>query len=455
MAEEFTVERANAYIAANKSKVNPLFRPKKHFTAEIGWINDPNGFVYFRGEYHLFYQFYPYGSFWGPMHWGHAKSSDLVNWEHLPVALAPDKPYDKDGCFSGSAIVKDDKLWLMYTGNVIQDDGSVRQIQNMAVSEDGIHFTKIDENPVATGDCLPAEFISADFRDPKLFERNGRYYAVVAAKHMDNVGTVVLLGSDNLIDWQFESTFLKGLPEQGFMWECPDYFHLDGKDVLVVSPMRFQHTEYDYRNLNSTVAMIGKVDWESKTFQTENIHEVDHGHDFYAPQSLEDEASRRIAITWVHNWGRNFPPHDLGHEWAGSMTLPRRLRVVNHHLVQEILASSLNAFQTLSLNKEISHPGKFELGVTESVQLRLGTDTDFISFGYDQDEGVVYVDRSQLKYQPIGEETWDISRRAVKIKAENLLIIIDRNTIEIFVNDGMETLTSAFYIDQPCQLTRY
>ena len=121
----YTLEAANAYIVDNLDRVNPQFKPDIHFSAPIGWVNDPNGFVYFRGEYHLFYQYYPYGSFWGPMHWGHAKTKDFVSWEHLPVALAPDKDYDKDGCLSGSALVKDDTLWLMYTEHIVHEDGRV------------------------------------------------------------------------------------------------------------------------------------------------------------------------------------------------------------------------------------------------------------------------------------------------------------------------------------------
>ena len=176
--KKYTVERANRFIEENKHLVNTQYKPEEHFSAEIGWINDPNGFVYFRGEYHLFYQFYPYDSVWGPMHWGHAKSKDLITWEHLPVALAPDQDYDRNGCFSGSAIVKDDRLWLMYTGHIEEETG-VRQVQNMAFSDDGIHFEKIEQNPVATGADLPDELIAADFRDPKLFEKDGRYYSVV------------------------------------------------------------------------------------------------------------------------------------------------------------------------------------------------------------------------------------------------------------------------------------
>ena len=205
--KKYTVEEANLFIEKNKHLVNTQYKPEEHFTAEIGWINDPNGFVYFRGEYHLFYQFYPYDSAWGPMHWGHAKSKDLIHWEHLPVALAPDQDYDRNGCFSGSAIVKDDRLWIMYTGH-IDEEGSIRQLQNIAYSDDGIHFTKISENPVLTGADLPDDLIVSEFRDPKLFEKDGRYSSVVASKHKDNVGCVVLFGKDKEVHWYVLQTHL-------------------------------------------------------------------------------------------------------------------------------------------------------------------------------------------------------------------------------------------------------
>lgn len=136
--------KANEFIEKNAQTVNQEYRNKFHLMAPIGWMNDPNGFVYYQEEYHLFYQYYPYDSIWGPMHWGHAKSKDLIHWEHLPVALAPGESYDKEGCFSGSAIEKDGKLYLIYTGhNVVE--GQVRQVQCLAVSEDGIHFENMPE----------------------------------------------------------------------------------------------------------------------------------------------------------------------------------------------------------------------------------------------------------------------------------------------------------------------
>lgn len=452
MTDIYTVEHANQFIQQYKDEVNQQFKPDIHFSAPIGWINDPNGFVYFRGEYHLFYQYYPYDSVWGPMHWGHAKTVDFVHWEHLPVALAPDMPYDKDGCFSGSAIVKDDVLWLMYTGNVEQEDGSVRQIQNMAYSEDGITFVKIPENPVATGDILPAEFVQSDFRDPKVFEKDGTYYAVVAAKHQDNVGAIILLGSDDLITWRFESVFLKGKPEQGTMWECPDYFTLDGQDMLLMSPMRVPRIKHHFRNINSAVVMMGKVNWDSKTFEPTSFEELDHGHDFYAPQSLVDAKGRRIMIAWLHTWGRSLPSHDLKHRWAGSMCLPRQLTVRHNQLYQTILPESLNALQRLKVDEEVTHAGFLEIDVSGGLDMRLGTSDDYLSFGFDDNEKIVYIDRSQLKYPLNGDESWDVSRRSVPILANKLVVVIDRNSLEIIINDGEESLSSAYYIPGDCYL---
>lgn len=447
-----TVEKANEFIQAEKVTVNSTFMPQLHFVPEIGWINDPNGFVYFRGEYHLFYQYNPYDSVWGSLHWGHAKSKDLVNWEHLPVALAPDKAYDKDGCFSGSAIVKDDTLWLMYTGHIVNEDGSVRQVQNMAYSTDGIHFEKVEQNPVATEALLPEEVIANDFRDPKIFEKDGRYYSVVATKHKDGVGCIVLLSSDNLIDWQFESIFLKGEAHQGHVWECPDYFVVDGQEYLIVSPMRYQKEGNDFVNINSNIFVSGHVDWEKKVFVADNFKEIDHGHDFYAAQTTEGPAGERVMIAWMHTWGRPLVTNDLGHKWFGQMTLPRILKQGENGLVQTLPDSIFPHLTNLTLGQEIQTAGQIQLKLSTSETYQLGNDDDYLLFGYDKESQEVFVDRSHLSINQIGEETWTTVRRAVTVGAADLFVVLDRNCLEIFVNKGQESLTSTYYIDGPCFL---
>ncbi|WP_105116534.1 glycoside hydrolase family 32 protein [Streptococcus suis] len=442
-----TVEKANAYIQAEKATLDPTFRPERHFVPEIGWLNDPNGFVYFKGEYHLFYQFNPYESVWGPMHWGHAKSKDLVNWEHLPVALAPDKDYDKDGCFSGSAIVKDDTLWLMYTGHIVNEDGSVRQVQNMAYSIDGIHFEKLAQNPVATEELLPEEVIANDFRDPKIFEKDGRYYSVVATKHKDGVGCIVLLGSDDLLDWQFESIFLKGQAHQGHVWECPDYFEVDGQEYLIVSPMRYQKEDNDFVNINSNIFVTGHVDWDKKVFEADSFKEIDHGHDFYAAQTTQGPEGERVMIAWMHTWGRPLVTNDLGHKWYGQMTLPRLLEQGENGLRHVLPAGILNCFDDIEIGQVIQGPSKLSLKLDDSLDLKLGTDQDYLQFGYDRAKQEVYIDRSSLKIQQAGEEEWSTVRRAVTVQATELEVLVDTNCLEIFINDGQETLTSTFYVE--------
>ncbi|WP_449458198.1 glycoside hydrolase family 32 protein [Streptococcus suis] len=442
-----TVEKANEYIQAEKLTVDMTFRPERHFVPEIGWINDPNGFVYFKGEYHLFYQFNPYESVWGPMHWGHAKSKDLVNWEHLPVALAPDKDYDKDGCFSGSAIVKDDTLWLMYTGHINNEDGTVSQVQNMAFSTDGIHFEKIEQNPVVTAEGLPEEVIANDFRDPKIFEKDGHYYSVVATKHKDGVGCIVLLGSPNLTDWQFESIFLKGQAHQGHVWECPDYFEVDGQEYLIVSPMRYQKEDNDFININSNIFVTGHVDWDKKVFVADSFKEIDHGHDFYAAQTTEGPEGERVMIAWMHTWGRPLVTNDLGHKWYGQMTLPRLLKQGENGLRQVLPAGILNSFDDIEIGQVIQGPSKLSLKLDDSLDLKLGTDRDYLQFGYDKAKQEVYIDRSHLKIQQAGEEEWPTVRRAVTVRTTDLLVLVDTNCLEIFINDGQETLTSTFYVE--------
>lgn len=439
------VEQANRHIQAEKSGVNQAFKPLKHFSAEIGWINDPNGFVHFRGEYHLFYQFNPYDSAWGPMHWGHAKSRDLLNWEHLPVALAPDQAYDKDGCYSGSAIVKDDVLWLMYTGNIVNADGSISQVQNMAFSTDGIHFEKIEQNPVATANLLPKELIANDFRDPKIFEKDGRYYAVVATRRED-AGCIVLLGSDDLLNWEFESIFLRGQPHQGGVWECPDYFAVEGQEYLVLSPMKHQQEGNDYLNINSNIIAKGHVDWDRKAFVPESFKEIDHGHDFYAAHTTEGPDGERVMIAWMHTWGRKLVPHEQGHRWQGQMSLPRLLQKREKALFQVLPENVLKAFPAIEPGQAFSI-GAISLSLSGSQSWRLGNPGDYLEFGYDAERQEVFVDRSHLNIQQPGEEAWSTTRRAVSVGAQELLVIVDRSSLELFVNGGQETLSSTFYVE--------
>ena len=167
------LQSAREYEEMRGEKISPEERPAFHLTPRVGWMNDPNGFSFYKGQYHLFYQYHPFSLKWGPMHWGHAVSRDLVHWEYLPCALAPDAPYDSFGCFSGSAItLPDGKQLLLYTG--VKEEGggcSSRTVQTQCVAiGDGMDYEKCAENPVLTGEDLPEEGSCEDFRDPKIWQ---------------------------------------------------------------------------------------------------------------------------------------------------------------------------------------------------------------------------------------------------------------------------------------------
>ena len=166
------LQRARAFEQKYLPHIDPEIQPSFHVTAGVGWINDPNGFSVYKGEYHLFFQYYPYDVKWGPMHWGHVKTRDFIRWERLPCALAPDQSYDKDGCWSGGAVeLPDGRHLLMYTGirNVRRSNGAVDGYQTQCIAiGDGVDYQKYEQNPVLGAEDVPEGGSEIDFRDPKI-----------------------------------------------------------------------------------------------------------------------------------------------------------------------------------------------------------------------------------------------------------------------------------------------
>lgn len=314
------VERAQRYIAGHANEVaGQSMRQTYHLMGPCGWINDPNGLVFYRGQYHFFYQFNPYSGFWGQMHWGHAVSDDLMHWTHLPVALAPSEVYDdhpQGGCFSGSAIEKDGRLYLFFTGTANNGKGFV-QTQNVAVSDDGVHFVKYEGNPVVEApEGVPTDF----FRDPKVWEHEGRYYMVVGSQYQ-GCARALLYRSDDLLHWEFFSVMHESRGEWGYMWECPDFFPLGDKWVFLCSPMGAGE--------RTTVYFVGDFDYETGRFTYATTGEADWGFDFYAPQTFLDASGRRIAVGWANGWDWMPFWKDWGptwrEGWCGAFSVPREV----------------------------------------------------------------------------------------------------------------------------------
>lgn len=304
------------------------YRMAYHLMPPVGLLNDPNGFIQWNGVYHLFFQWMPFHTGHGAKFWGHYTSNDLVTWKLEPIALAPSEWYEKNGCYSGSAVEHEGKLKLLYTGNVKDELGNRETYQCLAESSDGIHFDK--KGPVIH---LP-EGYTPHFRDPKVWEHEGQWYMVIGAQTKDLKGSVVLFQSDNLENWEYKGAIVSS-EDLGYMWECPDLFHVDGKDVLLFSPQGLEPQGLHYHNVYQTGYMLGKFDYEKVDFNHGSFQELDRGFEFYAPQTMVDEKGRRIMIGWMGVPDQNedkFPT--IPYKWNHNMTIPRELSVENGKIIQ-------------------------------------------------------------------------------------------------------------------------
>lgn len=434
---------------------NTRYRLGYHVMATSGWINDPNGFCYFQGYYHIFYQHYPKAAQWGPMHWGHARSKDLVHWETLPIALTPGDKEDEDGCFSGSAVVHDNKMYLIYTGHHYYGDSDPDhfwQNQNLAISEDGIYFKKYEHNPIIS---QAPEDNTQHFRDPKVWYDNGNWYLILGSQNKAEIGRVLLYKSANLIDWNLVGPVTQADPNknEGYMWECPDFFRLGDNDILLMSPQGINAEAGKFKNLHETGYMVGKYQYEDNSFVRGDFNELDNGHDFYATQTTLTPDGRRIVIGWMDMWESKMPESSDG--WAGALTLPRELfyrdgilqmkpieelkqlrteQLINENYQvqeeQEIIADE-KQYEAI-LNFDMSNTSKAGVFFTDSDGKRL------LSLEYDKIQNKLILQRS----------TSDPEREAT-LKATDLKlhIYVDTSSVEIFVNDGQRAFTERIYAD--------
>lgn len=439
-------------------------RPAFHLTPRVGWMNDPNGFSYYNGKYHMFYQYHPYNTNWGPMHWGHAVSTDLLHWEYLPAALAPDQTYDKFGCFSGSAVeMEGGRQLLMYTGVSKKDinDPSSEDVQTQCLAiGDGETYEKYEANPVITGEDVPEGGSKIDFRDPKMWkDEDGNYYCVIGNRPEDGSGQILLYSSQDGLRWEFKQILAQNRNRFGKMWECPDFFEVDGKWVLMVSPQNMLSEGLEHAGGNGTLCVIGS--WNKHdTFVEEQNQSIDYGIDFYATQTVLSQDGRRIMIGWMQNWD-TCPYRMEDSKWFGQTTLPRELSVRDGKLIQTPIRE-LNSLHTNTLtHNNVSFSGKKSFDGISGRQIDMEMEIDMaecekLCLRFAEDEEFY----SELMYR-LKDQTLELSRQysgvrrlaahnskcAVRTKSGKLKLrlILDQYSAEVFVNDGEQTMTMTYY----------
>ena len=423
-------------------------KPLFHITGEKGWINDPNGVIKYKGQYHIFYQHHPFSCNWGPMHWGHVVSDDLLHWRYLPIALTPGDTFDKDGCFSGSALVYQDKLYIIYTGFLFNEDNEkIRQQQCLAYSEDGINFKKV--GLIIGEDNLPKEYAPNDFRDPMVFPLEDKFVMLVAARRNSGRGNILRYESKDLIHWTFVSDILKN-DSKGIMIECPDY--VKEYSLLLHSEQFLPVDGYKYHNIHSSLYSLGE--FKNNKFDINYQDQIDYGFDFYAPQVIKKD---NILIAWMDMWDRNNPSEK--YNFAGMLTLPRKISVKENRLIQTPILPKEVDLEKVNVSSLEEHTvtGFYQIEVENlksfNMKIRKGKEEETL-FYLSNNEWVF--DRSHSGEKIVGKEIDNDSTNGIRKMPyinqnhHNIYLILDKYSVEIFV-DGM-SMTSLIYPSESSDL---
>ncbi len=431
-------------------------RPHYHFLAPASWLNDPNGLIQWRGQYHLFYQHNPDAARFGKIYWGHATSADLVHWQDLPIALAPtpDGP-DADGCWSGCIVDDDGVPTMLYTGL----RGRVQR-PCLATSADGLlTWTKYPGNPVIAAAPLGVDQI--EFRDHCVWKENDMWYQAIGSRIPDIGGAALLYRSPNLRDWEYMHPLCTGVAsETGTIWECPDFFPLGDAHVLAISPIPLRKSLY----------LVGS--YADHRFTPERMGEIDVGGHFYAPQTLRDERGRRIMFGWL--WEGRSEAAQLAAGWAGVMSLPRVLSPRHDGRVSFAPAPELAALRGahrrwagLQITYASAHVlpeiqgdsveivAEFAAGDAAAFGLDMRRSPDgaeYTRIVYDRARQRIEIDRRRSSSS--AEDQHDVQGGMLELadgEALRLHIFVDRSVVEVFANDHM-CLTSRVYPSRPDSL---
>ncbi len=429
-----------------------LHRPRYHFLPPSNWMNDPNGVIQWKGLYHLFYQHNPTEPLWGNMHWGHAVSDDLIHWRDLPIALAPTpNGADESGCFSGCAVVNGVPT-LVYTATA----GTRNEVQTqvIATSEDDLLTWKKRSTPVI-GDVPPETSQTSDFRDPFVWKEGDTWYMVVGSRIKDVGGVVFLYHSADLVSWEYLSPLLVGdIKRNGVIWECPNFFKLGERWVLIISSHLGNET-------GTVLYFVGT--YENHRFSPEYEGVFDHAS-LYAPLSFVDDKDRRVLFGWLREPRTDDQLRRAG--WSGVQAIPRVLSLDAHNRLNMAVVPELESI------RGTHYPADAKV-LSGDVTLRLpGVSLDIIA-GFDPSRGHCGIsfafasdqsERCEISYDAADQclrvrnvnahgkpahsnRVWEIRHMLDDGESLKLRILLDGSVMEIIANDRT-SLSNRIYPSQ-------
>ncbi|WP_152658553.1 sucrose-6-phosphate hydrolase [Oceanobacillus sp. CFH 90083] len=435
-----------------------------HIQPKTGLLNDPNGFSFYNGKWHLFYQAYPFGPVHGVKSWYHMVSDNLVDWEQLDYALLPDSPYDSHGVYSGSAITVEDKLFLMYTGNVRNEKWERHSYQLGAWMDSEMQIEKMTEPLIEN----PPKGYTHEFRDPQVFRDQDQYLMAIGAQTEKEKGAVLVYQSSQLTDWELLGELDYTTEEMGFMVECPNLVFVDNQPVLLFCPQGLDKRITPYQNIYPNMYIIGSS-FNKEAVAIENASDLvnlDEGFDIYATQAFHAPDGRVLSVGWIGLPEIDYPSFEEG--WAHCLSIVKELSVKDQHLYQKPVAE----IQELRQNHEVlqgvvqesdillTSPGrnvyelKLELDASTSGSLYLFADKqnkEGLKLSFDAKHDTISMDRSKAGI-PFGESYGSIRTAALKRQEKlSLHIFVDRSVCEVFINDGYCVMTSRVFLKDPQQ----
>ncbi len=420
-----TIDLTEKYISEHANDKKEYYPSTYHFMPKTGWVNDPNGVCYFRGEYHLFYQYNPYDVVWHAPYWGHAVTKDFITYKYLPAGLAPSETL-KYGCFSGGAISANNKIYLCYTRHYDLENSHL-EVQHLATSSDGILFTDTAE-PILSQEHLREGDCKQDFRDPNPVEIDGVYYVCVGNKTNDNKGQMLVYSSKDLVSFEYHMTIRH--EAFGSILECPDVFRLNNKDVVVFSSIGYEESNSPNGEKHGSYALIGNIDYKNKKYSFENIIRLDYGTDFYAPQSLDSPDGRRVMFGWLDLWNNSSHMRDIKNNTSGRYALPRELVLIDNNLhvkpVKEIygfMHGDLKVKSGEAIQKNFYLKAKF----TQGSKFKLFDDSGFVEI--EKVDGAINLILNQTNHLKC-------SRSLPCANDCDVEIFSDHGSIEIFCSNG-------------------
>jgi beta-fructofuranosidase len=447
-------------LAAAHAQSDP-HHPRYHFAAPCYWMNDPNGLIHWKGQYHLFYQHNPGAAYWGDMHWGHAVSPDLVHWQHLPIALAPTPGGLDDGvCFSGCAVVKDGKPVMVYTA-------VFPETQCLAFGSDDLgKLEKYPGNPVIPA---PPEGMEVEgFRDPCVWFEDGAWHMIIGSGLVGVGGMVLYYTSSDLLTWQYRGIPSSGVNDPsaplptGRMWECPQFFRLGTDWYLVLSIL-------DQPNLG---VVVYRGSFKEGHFTPSDLNWLDYGgRYFYAPLSFQDQPGRRLLVGWILEDRSDEAQVAAG--WSGLHSLPRLLTPrpdgrLGQQPVPELASLRTGAYEwsQLALTGQVDLPGnppsggqlelEFDLLPSSSGQsgvlLRDPASSSQTRIAYDSERQLLFVDTRLACLD--GSAPGRLLECPLPLKSGETIhvhLFVDNSVIEVFA-DGWAVLTARFYPPDPHRL---